>query len=148
WTETALYSYATPRLYTLNDFPASMRDLRPQALYASPWPGGWWRLRDAVEYMHTASVSMLDYASRYRESVLLNRYRAGRSQIEKYSNEPPFAYVIPQQQRDPMAAVEMLRRLAFQGVRVSALTAAATLDGVEYPAGTWVVPMDQPFAEV
>lgn len=148
WTETALYSYATPRLYTLSDFPANMRDLRPQALYASPWPGGWWRLRDAVEYMHTASISMLDYASRYRESVLLNRYRSGRWQIEKYSQAPPYAYVIPQRQRDPVAAVEMLRRLAFQGVRISKLTAEAEIGGVTYPAGTWIVPMDQAFAEV
>jgi Zinc carboxypeptidase len=147
WTETALYSYATPRLYTLNDFPPNMRDLRPQALYTSPWPGGWWRLRDAVEYMETASLSVLDYASRYREHVLLNRYRAGRWQIDKYTNAPPHAYFVPQKQRDPAAAVELLRRLAFQGVRVSQLTAATTIDGPAFPAGTWVVPMDQEFAE-
>ncbi|MEZ5283954.1 MAG: M14 family metallopeptidase [Vicinamibacterales bacterium] len=147
WTETALYSYATPRLYTLNDFPQDMRDLRPQALYTSPWPGGWWRLRDAVEYMHTASVSVLDYAARYRESLLMNRYRAGRWQIDKYSHQPPYAYLIPREQRDPAAAVELLRRLAFQGVRVSSLSSAATLDGVAYAAGTWVIPMNQEFAE-
>ena len=148
WTETALYAYATPRLYTLNDFPQNMRDLRPQALYTSPWPGGWWRLRDAVEYMETASLSVLDYASRYREHVLLNRYRAGRWQIEKYTKAPPHAYLIPQQQRDPVAPVELLRRLAFQGVRVSQLNAEATVEGVTYGAGTWVIPMDQEFAEI
>ncbi|MDH4065174.1 MAG: M14 family zinc carboxypeptidase, partial [Acidobacteriota bacterium] len=147
WTETALYSYATPRFYTMNDFPRDMRDLRPQALYTSPWPGGWWRLRDAVEYMCTASMSVLDYAARYRENVLLNRYRAGRWQIEKYSKAPPHAYLVPQQQRDPVAAVELLRRLAFQGVRISQLSEAATVEGVSYPAGTWVVPMDQEYAE-
>jgi hypothetical protein len=147
WTETALYAYATPRLYTLSDYPAGMRDLRPQALYSSPWTGGWWRLRDAVEYMLTASLSVVDYASRYKESVLLNRYRAGRWQIEKYSKAPPFAYVIPQRQRDPVAAVELLRRIAFQGVRVSALGAPTKIGEVEYPEGTWVVPMDQEFAE-
>ena len=147
WTETALYSYATPRFYTLNDFPPNMRDLRPQALYTSPWPGGWWRLRDAVEYMETASLSVLDYASRYREHVLLNRYRAGRSQIEKYTKAPPHAYLVPQQQRDPVAAVELLRRLAFQGVRVSQLKAEAAVEGAKFPAGTWVVPLDQEFAE-
>lgn len=148
WTETALYSYGTPRFYTLNDFPQNMRDLRPQTLYPSPWPGGWWRLRDAVEYMETASISVLDYAARYRESVLMNRYRAGRSQIEKYTKAPPYAYFIAQQQRDPVAAVELLRRLAFQGIRVSQLTAPVTVEGVTHAAGTWVVPMDQEFAEV
>ncbi|MCC7125768.1 MAG: hypothetical protein IT178_13030 [Acidobacteria bacterium] len=148
WTETALYAYATPRLYTLNDFPPAMRDLRPQALYTSPWPGGWWRLRDAVEYMHTASISVLDYAAKYRENVLMNRYRAARWQIDKYTNAGPYAYLVPQQQRDPVAAVELLRRLAFQGVRISQTSADATVEGATVKAGTWIVPMNQEFGEV
>jgi Zinc carboxypeptidase len=147
WTETALYSYATPKFYTLADYPADMRDLRPESLYSSPWTGGWWRLRDAVEYMETASWSVLEYASKYKDSLLMNRYRAGRQQIERYRKEPPFVYVVPQQQRDSVAAVELLRRIAFQGVRVSQLTAPASFDSVSYPAGTWVIPMDQEFAE-
>ena len=147
WTETALYQYATPRFYTPNDFPPDMRALRPESLYSSPWTGGWWRLRDAVEYMETASLSVVDWAARYKDSLLLNRYKAGRQQIEQFRKAPPYAYVVPQQQRDPVAAVELLRRLAFQGVRVSQLSAAAAIDGVSYAAGTWVVPMDQEFAE-
>ena len=82
WTETALYQYATPHEYTLQDFPPTMRDLRPRSLYASPWPPGWWRLRDAVDYMETASWSVLEYASN-KDSLLLNRYRAGREQIAR-----------------------------------------------------------------
>jgi len=146
WTETALYQYATPHDYTVQDFPANMRDLRPRSLYASPWPPGRWRLRDAVDYMETASYSVLEYASRYKESLLLNRYKAGRDQIARGASTPPFAYVVPQAQRDPVAAVELLRRLAFGGVRVSQLTAPAEIDGTPYPAGTWVVPTDQEFA--
>ena len=49
-------------------------------------------------------------------------------------------------QRDPAAAVEMLRRLAFSGVRVSQLTAPVEAEGETFPAGTWVVPTDQEFA--
>ena len=146
WTETALYQYATPREYTIDNFPANMRDLRPQSLYSSPWPPGWWRLRDAVDYMETASIAVIDYASKYKDSLLMNRYRAGRDQIALGSKKPPYAYVVPQDQRDPVAAVELLRRLAFGGVRVSQLTGAATIDGVSYPQGTWIVPTDQEFA--
>ena len=97
--------------------------------------------------METASLSVVDWAARYKDSLLLNRYKAGRQQIEQFRKAPPYAYVVPQQQRDPVAAVELLRRLAFQGVRVSQLSAAAAIDGVSYAAGTWVVPMDQEFAE-
>ncbi len=146
WTETALFQYATPREYTIADFPESFRDLRPQSLYPSPWRPGWWRLGDAVAYMHTASLAVLEYASKYKESLLFNRYMAGRDQIARGRSEAPFAYFIPQEQRDPVAAVELLRRLAFGGVRVSQLTATAMVGGETLPAGTWVVPTDQEFA--
>jgi hypothetical protein len=146
WTETALYQYATPHEYTIEDFPPNMRDLRQQSLYSSPWRPGVWRLRDAVDYMETASLSVLEFASKYKESLLLDRYRAGRDQIERGRTEAPYAYIVPQAQRDPVAPVELLRRLAFGGVRVFQLTDAITLDGTSYPAGTWVVPTDQEFA--
>ncbi|HMC76390.1 MAG TPA: M14 metallopeptidase family protein [Vicinamibacterales bacterium] len=134
WTETALYQYATPHEYTINDFPANMRDLRPQSLYASAWKPGWWRLRDAVDYMETASLATIEYASKYKDSLLMNRYRAGRDQIALGGTKAPFAYTVPKDQRDPVAAVELLRRLAFGGVRVYDTDAA------------WVVPTDQEFA--
>ncbi len=145
-TETALYRYATPHLYTIQDFPPRTRDLRPQSLYSSPWEGGWWRLRDAVDYMLTASISVLDIAAKYKRDILYNRYQAGRDIIASFRAGPPYAYFVPQRQRDPVAAVELLRRLAFNGIRVHRLDAAVTVDGVVHPAGTWVIPMDQEFA--
>ena len=75
-----------------------------------------WRLRDAVDYMETASLSVLEFASKYKDSLLFDRYQAGRDQSALGKTKAPYAYVIPQQQRDPVAAVEMLRRIAFGGV--------------------------------
>ena len=148
WTETALFQYATPHEYSIDDFPENMRDLRPRSLYASPWSPGWWRLGDAVGYMETASWSVLEYAAKYKDSLLFNRYKAGRDQIALGATKPPSAYVVPRQQRDPVAAVELLRRLAFGGVRVSQLTAAVTFGDETFPEGTWVVPTDQEFAAI
>ena len=143
-TETALYRYATPHFYTVSDFPEDQRDLRPQSLYSSPWTGGWWRLRDAVDYMLTASFSVLDLAAKYKNDLLYNRYQAGRDVIAQYRNGPPYAYVIPQTQRDPVAAVEMLRRLAFNGIDVYQLQQEVVFDGQSFEANSWVIPMDQP----
>ena len=131
WTETA-GNGAVPREYTANDLPQDYRDLRPQSLYSSPWPGGWWRLADAVAYDETAAISTLEYAAKYRESLLYNRYQAGRDQITLGGKTPPYAYLVPQDQRDPVAAVEMLRRIAFAGIRVSQLTAPITIDGTPF----------------
>ena len=147
WTETALYQYATPREYTIDDFPESYRDLRPQSLYSSPWPPGWWRLRDAVAYMQTASLAVLEYAAKYKDSLLFNRYQAGRDQIARGRSEAPFAYFIPQEQRDPVAAgraaapARVRRRARLPAHRAGDRSAAR-----RFPAGTWVVPTDQEFA--
>ncbi len=148
WTETAGYRYATPHFYTLRDFPPDMRDERPRSLYSSPWKGGWWRLADAVHYMEVASLAVLDYAARYREDILWDRYQSGERVIAQFRKDGPFAYFIPREQRDPVAPVELLRRLAFNGVRVYQLTSGVTHEGITYPAGTWVVPLDQEFGEL
>jgi hypothetical protein len=51
FTETALYRYATPRFYTADEFPKNDQDLRALTMYTTPWEGGWWHLKDAVDYM-------------------------------------------------------------------------------------------------
>lgn len=39
--------------------------------------------RDAIEYSFTMNMAILDYASRYRETLLYNRYQMGRNHIER-----------------------------------------------------------------
>lgn len=145
-TETGLYRYATPHFYTVSDFPDRARGLRPESLYPSPWQGGWWRLGDAVDYMVTASFSVLDFAAKYKWDLLYNRYQAGRDVIAKYTEEPPYAFFVTPGQRDPVAAAEMLRRLAFNGIEIHRLSREVDHYDMRLPAGTWVIPMDQPFA--
>ena len=145
WTETALANMAAPREYTIKDIPQAYQDLRPLSLYPSPWAGGHFGLGDSVAYMHTASMSVLDYAAKYKENVLMNRWRSGMAQIAQHRASGPSAYVVPKTQRDPVAAVEMLKRVAFGGVRVSELTADFKVGDITYAAGSWVIPTDQEF---
>ena len=149
WTETQGGRCATPKAdRSPEDFPSGYRGLRPQSLYLSPWEGGPWTLRDAVDYMVTASKATLKYAAKFKTELLYNRYQAGRNTIQKYRSSAPYAYIVPQDQHDPFAPVELLRRMSFLGIRVMRLERAATQDGVRYPEGTWVIPMDQEFAEL
>lgn len=145
WTETQGGGCATTSTRTAAQLPEDYKDIRPTALYLSPWVEGKWSLRDAVDVMVTASIATLRYGAKFKDDVLYNRYQAGRDQIKLYSTKGPFAYIIPQEQRDPVAPVELLRRFAFHGVRVSQLDHDAAYNGTTYPKGTWVIPMNQEF---
>ena len=145
-TETALYRYATPYFYTLRDFPTQYRDLTMSAFYPNPWKGGWWRLKDAVDYCLTASRAVLDVASKYREELLFNKYKMGKDVINRFSKEPPHAWIIPVNQRDPGTASLLLNRMILLGVDVYRSGESFSCDGIKYPVGTYVIPMTQPFA--
>ena len=148
WTETQGGNCATPRTTTRDSLPPEYRDLRPTTMYLSPWTEGKWGLRDAVDYMVTASLATLNYAAKFRDEILYNRYQSARNTIQQYRNNPPYAYFIRQAQHDPVAPAELLQRLAFMGVRVRQLDRDMTYDGTSYPKGTWVIPMDQEYAQL
>src|ERR1700722_4698798 len=145
-TETALYRYATPHFYTVDEFPREKQDLRAEVYYSSPWKGGWWRLGDAVRYNLAASMSVLDTAAKNREELLYDRYRAGHDVIEHYTADPPYAYVIPREQRDRSTAAVLVEKLMVDGIEVHQATQKFTANGSTFQEGDWVVLMDQPFA--
>jgi len=146
FTETALYRYATPRFYTVNDFPKQSQDLKALTMYTDPWQGGWWRLGDAVKYMVTASMSVLDTAAKYREQLLYNRWQAAHDNIEHFKHSAPYAYVLPDPQSDTPEAALLAQKLIDNGLEVHRATRAFHANGIDYPAGSWVVLMDQPFS--
>jgi len=145
FTEVA-HSSATPRDYSVEEFPESWRDFKPMVLYPSPWKGGIWRLRDSVDYMLTASLSTLDTAVKYRQTLLLNRWLAGRGTMERFASEGPFAWIVSAEQADLATAALLMQRMREHGIEVQHTTAAITLDGATYPAGSWLIDMRQPFA--
>jgi len=113
--------------------------------YPNPWPGGWWRLRDIIDYQMIAARSVIGLAARQREALISNFVLLGRRAVEAGASEPPYAYVIPADQRDPGSAATMLEILRRGGVEVHRARAPFTADGIAYPADSWIVRMDQPY---
>ncbi|HKW87795.1 MAG TPA: M14 metallopeptidase family protein [Candidatus Acidoferrales bacterium] len=146
FTETALYGYATPHFYTVRDFPKDFQALNSQIFYSSPWEGGWWRLGDAVRYMVGASMSVLDTAAKYHEQLLYNKYQAGRDNIERFEKNPPYAYVISTEQRDLPEAAMLVQKMMLNGIEMNQAAQPFAANDRKYPAGSWVILMDQPFA--
>jgi hypothetical protein len=62
------------------------RQLASSTLPMPPVPGRWY-YRQAIEYEISQNRALLDYASRYREQLLMNIYIMGRNSIERGSRD-------------------------------------------------------------
>ena len=147
-TEAASVNIASPifqpRL-SLRGHRRGLSEYAQQTNFPEPWPGGWWRLRDIIEYEKAAAYSIMSIAARQKEMFLTNFYKMGLDAVEKGEGEPPRAFLVPTNQRDIDTALKMLQILQRGGVEIHQANTSFMADGVEYPEGTYVVSMAQPF---
>lgn len=141
---------ATPKLAT--DVRISADQVRPQlnvdvskATWNNPipWNGGEWSIRSVIEYEQPLMMGIMSHAARNRETWLRNHLKVYRDSVE-YKGRP-YAFVVPAEQRDAGTVAEMLNALMFAEVEVYRATAAFKADGVDYPAGSYVLPIAQPY---
>ena len=118
FTETALYRIRDAAFLHGARLPQELQDLRALSMYSTPWEGGWWRLKDAVDYMVGGSMSVLDLAAKNRETLLYNRYQAARDNIQHFSKEPPFAYVISDSRPTPRRPRLLAQKMIDNGLDV------------------------------
>lgn len=148
-TETALYQYATPKVYAASEIPNSFASgipaKQPSVFYQKPWLGGRWALMDAVDYMLTADYAILDLAASRPQHFLKKAWEMAHGQIEAGKKGGPFAYVIDPAQDDDWTAAEMLKRLHGAGIEVRKTLAPFSANGKSYPAGTYYMAAAQPF---
>lgn len=126
--------------------PFTQRFQIPTSDVPFPVEGGkMWHIRDSLAYEVSANYAILDYASRYRERLLFDFYRAGRNSIERGSKDtwsrypsritamgadalkkPELRdarmYVIPSNQPDFPTACKFVEKLMQCGVEVEVLT--------------------------
>jgi len=147
-TEAASVRIASPIFQRKSELRGGYRGMPDYAIatnFPDPWPGGWWRLRDIVDYEKIACMSLFSLTARYHDLFKSNVIKQARAAIAGGASEPPFAWLVPPGQRDPRTAAEMLRILHATGVEVHQAEAELTADGVPYPAGTYVLYCAQPF---
>jgi hypothetical protein len=148
-TETALYRYATPHCYGEDEIPETfgaragfMPADRPTTQYPDPWEGGCWHVRDAMDYMITASKAVMDHASKHRQDYLENIYLLGQRQIARgeAAEGGPFAYVMdPAEQHDPGALDELLRTFLMGGIEIRRAESPLQVGRHTFPAGSYVI---------
>ena len=109
-----------------------------------PWPGGWWRLSDAVAYELSSFRSLLHTAAENRRDLLRFQNDLCRREVARGRNQPPFYFVLPPRQRDPGEGVKLVNLLAEHGVQLYRLPEAVAAGSRTFDAGSIIVPLAQP----
>ncbi len=111
--------------------------------FPDPWMGGDWHLRDIVDYQLIAYEGCLYGVAQNREMFLRNFFRVGKNSVEWQG--APFAFVVPSAQKDIPATIKLLDTLRFGLVEIYKAKEKFTADEIEYPAGSYVIPIAQPY---
>jgi hypothetical protein len=127
--------------YKLRPSQTSMEWYRP-----TPPPAEFdWSERDNLNYTETGALAALDFAARNSKEMLRNFYKKSWDSWRKGVEEPPYAYLIPEDQGDRKRVADMVGRLLAQRIEVGRTQKAITVKEANFPPGTYVVRLDQPY---
>src|SRR5437879_6517941 len=98
-----------------------------------------WSARDNLNYQETGALIALDDAATHAKDLLRNFYKKSWDSWQKGLTQPPYAFLIPQDQGDPARVAQMVARLMAQRIEVSRAQNAIALKDETYPAGAYLV---------
>jgi hypothetical protein len=146
-SETASARLATPIELDWKDLTNArgFQVREPSMNFPAPWPGGTWGLPQIVDYQESGVMALLKNAARNRRYWVDNFHEINRRAVERWDGWPSH-WVIPAEQRDPVALDAVLRILTFGSVEVHRAEQPFSVATRSFPAGSYVVPMNQPYA--
>lgn len=145
-TEAASVNIASPIFQERGDLkPPHGKAYGPSNQYINPWPGGWWRIGDIIEYELAFGRSLLGTINREPRMWLSNAMEAAERSIAKGQGEGVRGWIIPADNRDPAAVRRLIDALMQTAVEVHVSEAEIEADGRTYPAGSIVIRRDQPY---
>jgi len=104
-----------------------------------------WSARDNLNYQETGALAALDDTASRSKEMLSNFYKKGWDSWQKGRTQPPYAFLIPADQGDPERVTQMVERLMRQHIEVARALNSIQLKDGNFPAGTYVVRLDQPY---
>jgi hypothetical protein len=139
-----------------------------------PLPKTLWSQRDNNNYEQTGLLTSLHYFNENKRLFLKNFYLKAKRSVTKPGAEGPAAYVLPADDPRADSQAELLRVLQKQAVEISRATSAFTValpvkksakpkkdakdtkdkeaapapTTREFPAGSYIVRMDQPYSRI
>ncbi|MFN7926702.1 MAG: M14 family zinc carboxypeptidase [Blastocatellia bacterium] len=113
-----------------------------------PLPRVNWSIRNNINLQQSAILFAMNHVSNNKEKFLNNFYLKSKRSVAKARTEGPAAWVLPADDPRPTEAADLVNLLKLQGCEVhKAEQAIETKDG-KFPAGSYVVRMDQPYSRM
>lgn len=113
-----------------------------------PLPRVKWSIRNNINLQQSGLLIAMKYVADNREKFLNNFYLKSKRSIAKARTEGPAAYLLPADDPRPNEAADLVNLLKMQGVEVHKLSAATESKEGKFPAGSYVVRMDQPYSRM
>jgi len=104
-----------------------------------------WSLRNNTNYMETGVLAALQYTARNGSEMLRNFWRRGATAVRKGGSDKPYAIAIPEKQDDKRRLARLVNLLREHGIEVSRAEEPFKVKEGDFPAGTFLVRMDQPY---
>jgi hypothetical protein len=113
-----------------------------------PLPRVKWSIRNNINLQQSAILFAMNHVAANKEKFLHNFYLKSKRSVAKAKTEGPAAWVLPGDEARPVGQAELLNLLKMQGCEVHRTNdAIETADG-KFPAGSYVVRMDQPYSRM
>lgn len=134
--ETASARIASPMYVEPNELRGGTKglvDYKATINHPNPWKGGWWRMRDIMDYERIASDALLETAADRRADLLRDVLVRARAAVEHGATA---AYRIPKEQRDWPTAQHLAWLMNEHNVEVR-----------QSPNGDYWIPLAQPYSK-
>ncbi len=145
-TEVASCKIATPVFIESNELRGGGKGLpvyKQTVNFPDPWPGGWWGLKDIVDYELKALDALLKISARHSTEFIANFSLQGKKNIEQGKTQQPAGYLIPDDGK--FATYLLLTKLKEHGVRLYRLKESLARNERFFAAGSFLIPLAQPF---
>ena len=106
-----------------------------------------WSARDNVNYNETGMLAALDDVAQQSKGLLRNYYLKNLHSYQRGLETAPYGILIPDGQGDPARVSQLVARLLSLGIEVHRAAAPLSLKEGNFPAGTYVVRLDQPYRD-
>jgi len=113
-----------------------------------PQPRVKWSMRNNINMQESAILLAMNFVSTNKDRFLQNFYIKSKRSVAKATNEGPAAYVIPSNQSRLVEAADMVNLLRLMGIEVQRADKDITIKDQKFPAGSYIVRMDQPYSRM